>query len=234
MDTGLSPTTLYCYNISVYDAAGNESAQSSQACATTFALGYTVSGSVWVEMGEGGPPLAGVRITLSGTSFSFNTSTDLNGDYSFTDVQNGDYTIVPNRRGYYFDPVSYDIIVSGADVPFMDFGAYPDIDLEPTSASIVGTGIRYTVTNHGTANANNVIVWVEGDNIPSLVCAERTISVPARGTFTETVSTSPVTPTIYTIVVDPYDYVLESNESNNCLDLGGGCGSLPPPACGGG
>jgi predicted secreted protein len=34
-DTGISPSPQYCYTISAYDAAGNESAQSSEACATT-------------------------------------------------------------------------------------------------------------------------------------------------------------------------------------------------------
>jgi chitodextrinase len=34
-DSGLSQNTLYCYSISAYDASGNESGQSSQACATT-------------------------------------------------------------------------------------------------------------------------------------------------------------------------------------------------------
>ena len=34
-DTGLNENTQYCYSVSAYDAAGNESGQSSQACATT-------------------------------------------------------------------------------------------------------------------------------------------------------------------------------------------------------
>jgi len=34
-DTGLSPVTQYCYQVSALDAAGNESAKSTQACATT-------------------------------------------------------------------------------------------------------------------------------------------------------------------------------------------------------
>jgi Tol biopolymer transport system component len=34
-DTGLSPSTRYCYRVSAYDAAGNESAKSNEACATT-------------------------------------------------------------------------------------------------------------------------------------------------------------------------------------------------------
>lgn len=37
-DTGLNPNTNYCYTVSAYDAAGNESEQSSQACSTTMSL----------------------------------------------------------------------------------------------------------------------------------------------------------------------------------------------------
>ncbi len=36
-DTGLTPATRYCYKVSAYDAAGNESNPSSEACATTTA-----------------------------------------------------------------------------------------------------------------------------------------------------------------------------------------------------
>ena len=35
-DTGLNANTPYCYSVSAYDAAGNESGQCSQACATTL------------------------------------------------------------------------------------------------------------------------------------------------------------------------------------------------------
>lgn len=37
-DIGLNASTNYCYTVSAYDAAGNESAQSSQVCATSLAL----------------------------------------------------------------------------------------------------------------------------------------------------------------------------------------------------
>lgn len=39
-DTGLSANTQYCYTVSAYDTAGNESAQSNQACA--IAITYTL------------------------------------------------------------------------------------------------------------------------------------------------------------------------------------------------
>jgi hypothetical protein len=40
-DTGLNPSTQYCYRVSAYDAAGNESGLSGQVCSTTQALDDT-------------------------------------------------------------------------------------------------------------------------------------------------------------------------------------------------
>ena len=44
--TGLNPNTYYCFTVSAYDAAGNESGQSSQACATTLSTPDTTPPSV--------------------------------------------------------------------------------------------------------------------------------------------------------------------------------------------
>jgi len=44
-DTGLNANTQYCYTISAYDAAGNESGQSNQSCATTGQSGGGLTGS---------------------------------------------------------------------------------------------------------------------------------------------------------------------------------------------
>ncbi|MFO8007471.1 MAG: fibronectin type III domain-containing protein, partial [Candidatus Brocadiia bacterium] len=41
-DTGLSPSTQYCYTVTAVDTSGNESAESSQACATTQEGGSTM------------------------------------------------------------------------------------------------------------------------------------------------------------------------------------------------
>ncbi|MBI5641364.1 MAG: fibronectin type III domain-containing protein [Nitrospirae bacterium] len=45
-DTGLSPSTRYCYQVSAFDAAGNKSGKSVQACATTQAPPDTQAPSV--------------------------------------------------------------------------------------------------------------------------------------------------------------------------------------------
>ena len=44
-DTGLSASTSYCYEVSAYDAAGNESAKSTQVCVTTLSGGGGGAGS---------------------------------------------------------------------------------------------------------------------------------------------------------------------------------------------
>jgi hypothetical protein len=53
-DTGLNPATLYCYRVSAYDAANNESAQSGQACDTTLYIDLQPANDV---SGNSGPPL---------------------------------------------------------------------------------------------------------------------------------------------------------------------------------
>jgi hypothetical protein len=62
---------------------------------------YTISGQALV----GGTGVSGVTIGLSGT-LSASTTTDENGDYSFTVSAGGTYTITPSLSGYTFTPGS--------------------------------------------------------------------------------------------------------------------------------
>jgi hypothetical protein len=48
-DAGLNPATLYCYTVSAIDSAGNESAKSAQACATTTTTGIADAASAPME-----------------------------------------------------------------------------------------------------------------------------------------------------------------------------------------
>jgi hypothetical protein len=108
------------------------------------------------------------------------------------------------------------------------------VDLEPTGATIFGPpapGIFFTVENYGTANATNVTVWVRYGDFYTTACSPITVSVPAHSDIGYTVPTSPITPTEYTIVVNPNNTISESNESNNCYDGGSGGCSFPPTHC---
>jgi len=58
--------------------------------------------------------LPGVLVTLSGDASDTDT-TDVNGDYAFTGLADGSYTVTPTKSGYIFDPVDSDETVSGDD-----------------------------------------------------------------------------------------------------------------------
>jgi chitodextrinase len=70
-DTGLAAATQYCYRVSAYDAAGNESIQSSQACATTSSGG---SGDVTAPSVPSG--LSATPVSSSVVDLSWSASTD--------------------------------------------------------------------------------------------------------------------------------------------------------------
>ena len=88
------------------------SSSSSTTTPTTFSISGTVSGAV----------SSGVTITLSGTS-SATTQTDANGNYSFSSLANGTYTVTPTLTGYTFTPTSSTKTVSGSSITAVDFVA---------------------------------------------------------------------------------------------------------------
>jgi hypothetical protein len=94
---------------------------------------------------------SGTLVTLSGSP-SGTATADTSGNYSFTGLPDGAFTVTPSQAGDIFDPVSQNVTVSGADVSGVNFTAqynssspgllYPDLsDIIPASKmSIVGTG----------------------------------------------------------------------------------------------
>jgi hypothetical protein len=77
-----------------------------------WAISGTVTGDVQ----------AGVTVTLTGSG-SGSTATDSSGNYSFTGLSNGIYTVTPSLSFYSFSPPSRVVRVSGADVTGVDFVA---------------------------------------------------------------------------------------------------------------
>lgn len=79
---------------------------------------YSVSGTI--TLASDSTSLANITVDLSGDATRI-TTTDDDGNYSFS-VENGDYTITPNTAtGYEFDPVSIDVTINDADVTGQDF-----------------------------------------------------------------------------------------------------------------
>ena len=110
---------------------------------------YTISGFVNLDSG---PVLAGVTITLSGAS-SGTTTTNAGGYYSFSNLDNGSYTVTPSRTGYTFAPTSRPATVSGANVSALSFTATPPATYTISGAVSLASGgalAGVTVTLSGT------------------------------------------------------------------------------------
>jgi hypothetical protein len=77
---------------------------------------YSISGTVTFS----GNPLAGATISLTGTR-SGSTTTDSSGNYSFTGLSNGSYTVTPSGFGYTYAPTSIAVTMNGANVTGKNF-----------------------------------------------------------------------------------------------------------------
>jgi len=124
---------------------------------------FTIAGRVADEEATGLPD---ITVTLTGDADD-EVSTDENGDYSFT-VSTGSYTVTPSGYGWFIDPPSADVEVSGADVSGVDFTAYggwmhtwgnADSD-EPNDLSLDADGNAYAVgrTNSDTGGDWDVLL----------------------------------------------------------------------------
>lgn len=81
---------------------------------------YTISGAATVY--GTGDALANVTINLTGAANS-STTTDSDGNFSFSGAANGTYTLTPSLSEYTFNPVSAVVVISGANIADTNFVA---------------------------------------------------------------------------------------------------------------
>ena len=125
--------------------------------APTYSISGTVSGAI----------TDGVTIILTGAG-SATTSTNTGGNYSFSGLVNGTYTVTPSLPGYTFTPSSAAITVSGTNVTGTNFVAAPPsgsnvqsiaVNGGPAASSIFYPNAAFTsvtVCLHGTATCQTI------------------------------------------------------------------------------
>jgi hypothetical protein len=128
-DTALNAATSYSYEVKARDAAGNISAAATVTIATAPNLTYTISGKI-TNNGTGLPAVL-VAVSGSGTGIVI---TDAGGNYTFTRVRPGTYTITPALTGYTFVPASRTFDVTTANITGIDFTTVP-----VTPGTVTGT-----------------------------------------------------------------------------------------------
>ncbi len=84
---------------------------------TTTGATYSISGNVSLSNGS---PLPGVAVTLSG-AVSGSVSTNGTGNYSFTGLPNGTYTVTPSKNRYTFSPTSITVTVDYGNATGLNF-----------------------------------------------------------------------------------------------------------------
>ncbi|MBI5058123.1 MAG: PKD domain-containing protein [Nitrospirae bacterium] len=79
---------------------------------------YSISGRILFE----GAGFTGVTVALTG-SYAVTKLTDVNGNYTFTLIPDGSYTITPSKSYYSFTSTDLVITVNGSDITGQDFTA---------------------------------------------------------------------------------------------------------------
>jgi len=138
---------------------------------------YSISGNVTLS----GSGLTGVTITLSGDSAD-STTTDSSGNYSFTGLSNGTYTVTPSKSGYTFTPSSRAATISGANQTGVNF----------TASSTATYSISGTITL-SSSGLNGVTVNLSGSGSGSTATdssGNYSFTGLSNGTYTVTPSKS--------------------------------------------
>lgn len=138
----------------------------------------TISGSVTYN----GLGLTGVSLGLSDGKTPSTTTTNATGGYSFPNLNNATYTIVPVRSGYTFNKASLSLSVAGVNLQDQNFRACYDasslsgslID-KTTGKSLSGVTVTVDNTVQRVTDSNGVYVF------PGLTCEPHTVSITAAG-----------------------------------------------------
>ncbi len=164
--------------------------------ASTTGVNFTasVTPQTWSVSGVITPTAAGsgATIALTGTA-SANTTADSSGNFTFTGLSNGAYTVTPSKTGFVFSPSSQPVNVNGANLSGINFtGAAQTWSILGTISPLAG-GSGATVTLAGTTTAS-----VTADSAGNYV-----LSGLSDGTYTVTPSKSgyTFTPANQTVIV---------------------------------
>ena len=109
---------------------------------------FTISGTITPTAGG-----SGATVTLSGPAAA-NTTTDTSGNYTFSGLANGTYTVTPSNTGYAFSPVSQSITINGTNQVGVNFVAAVQTGhsvtltwIASTTSTVTGYNVYRTTTN---------------------------------------------------------------------------------------
>lgn len=111
------------------------------------AVNFTASGQTWSISGNVSANGAGATVALSGAATA-STTADTSGNYTFTGLANGTYTVTPTKSGFTFSPASQTATVNNANVSALNFTA--------TSSGSTGLAIDVNVSKDGSVASTTI------------------------------------------------------------------------------
>jgi hypothetical protein len=106
---------------------------------------FSISGSISPSAAG-----SGTLMTLSGTASA--TNNVASGNYSFTGLLNGSYTVTPTNSAYTFTPISQSVVINGSSMTGINFSGQtaPPTSLFPDLSDIIPVGgISVVQTSNG-------------------------------------------------------------------------------------
>jgi len=154
---------------------------------TSGTITYSISGTI-TPTASG----SGATVKLSGASTA-TTTADANGNYSFTGLANGSYTVTPSKSGYTFTPASQPVTISSANQTGINFTAQaiPTWSISGTITPASG-GAGATVTLSGTSGGTTTADANGNYSLTGLVNGSYTV-IPSKTGYTFTPASQPVT-----------------------------------------
>jgi hypothetical protein len=113
---------------------------------TTQQSTYSISGTITGVSGD--------SVVLSGTS-NATTTTDSSGNYSFSGLLNGSYTVTPGTVGFTINPSSQNLTINGANVSSVNFtGSSMTYSIGGVIAGGAGATVRLAGAGNATTTAD--------------------------------------------------------------------------------
>ncbi len=134
---------------------------------------YAISGTI-----SGG---AGATVALTGTSTA-NVTADAGGNYTFSNLKNGTYTVTPTLSGYSITPPNQNVTVNGANLTGVNFTATAQsgtLSANPTSLAFGNVTVGSTASQNVTVTANGASITISQANVTGTGYSITGLAIPA-------------------------------------------------------
>jgi hypothetical protein len=108
-----------------------------------------------------------VTLDITGASTTARTTTDANGDYRFTGLPNGTYTVGPKKLGHAISPARMEVVVAGANESGHDFAATALATYDPLTSVTLDAGRWDTPEYVRTISGGKALLSIRAEGMES-------------------------------------------------------------------